>query len=277
MSETSTATLGHLAAPVFKPLEAPLRRLVTDPKGITEARNFKAELAAGGTRLEIIGDGRQADLRKVLELSILGTRVRGYQPETSNFTNYEKGLLDQERLGLPAKILTILDWDGPMGGPTSSLLEAIKDASRAKGLTIKGKGRVGKENLMVFRSIAGASDKMIVWTSRFNLGEGKVAGRILGPFKDKIDFFPVMTANAAQRIEKLGRGKLKVVTNKTIVGDHSSDLKDLIFSGEKACPYDQVVMVISSEKDRNVVRGFIRENPKLSGRLLIFDSAGWFL
>lgn len=190
------------------------------------------------------------------------------------------------------RVLTIVDWDGPMGSPMRTVAQYLADLKADKTVwrgvlpalaELKDKGRVGFDNLFALVKMAELSALTVVATSRFCLKPGfsrwlpDSLNQILATLGDKIDAFPLMSPESITKLEKLGRGKLQVRTNKPLLADPGLIFDNYFFDQSGQPRYDRLILVISSNKDRKAVRRFLFRRPGIANRLVCFDTAGWFL
>jgi len=249
-------------------VEAPTTEIYPSPRPLLEQKNLltrfnsaqaEAEstqkfLEQYGARGEIIGDGKNADLERIFQQSLLGFRLKDrVEVDKAALNSYEQSLINQN-----ARLLAIVDWDGVMGSPSHAFLRfAQNPPSWPKGLKrIKEFGRIGLKEWRWFKKTARASNHLVVWSSRRLINDELSLNRLLvKPFEGPISSWPFFDVPSLRRIALINPNKIEVWPQKPLLARKQSLRKIIKLTTTKS--WEMIYYIGSSHFDRQTVRQFV--------------------
>ncbi len=236
-----------------------------------EASATKKFLEKQGSRGVILGNGGKADLEKIFQTSLLGLRPEiKVEVDKNALSPYEQSLINQETIS----ILTIIDWDGVMGSPLHTVLKFAQNPASWKGGfgEMKKLGRINREEWRWFKKMAQASDRLVVWSSRFLVDEESPLSFFAKPFAAPISYLPFFDKSSLRRLTLIKRNKIEVWPQKPLLGRQASLEKIMEETNTKIESWNMIYYVGSSHFDRQTVRLFVKNNHDFAPRFAFFDT-----
>lgn len=235
-----------------------------------DARWYQKKLNVLGSRSRIIGDGWSANLKGVLEQSLLGLRLPDINVQEDCFTPSERVLV-----GKSSSLLSVIDWDGVMGSPLETLWHWLKGNGNLKDIA-----RVNRDHFRWLRNMTKASDKTVIWSSRLTpspeLMKNRIVRAVMSPFNGKIDYFPFFDTSSKEFIIEVSLGKIKLPHDKINVWTNKlfSNRRRALEAIVGTVSDDQMIYYVgSSVFDRRAAFDFVVQNPLIAPKFVFFDTA----
>ena len=222
------------------------------------------EIMKTGSRVVFLGNGFNTELEKIFYESLIG------QSNYQSLSPYEQELSALRRDLY--RVLTIFDLDGVLAQPLNALF-------------FQNQRKIPLNTFRLLREIVGESNLTYILTSRINSDSIKkkypwLIG-VVGLFKrEGIDNFPFVNQSAISNLEKWGKGKLKIVTGKSLNIDSRADqILRIInnYSNEQPNLPFITYIVGSSIYDRRAVLKVCKSDPELAKRIVYFDTGHFII
>ncbi|MBI4130440.1 hypothetical protein HY468_03940 [Candidatus Roizmanbacteria bacterium] len=225
-------------------------------EGFRLASKSKRTIEALGGTCRIIDKGNESNpLARALDHTMLGPHLAEGVVLTP---------LELEVKAHHKPVNCIIDLDGVIVHPWQWLLDEVE-------------GDKHDSLIPSFRALVQITERAAhttIWTSRFNIEKNPYLSWLGRFVEGRIPSFPFMNKTGIMNLERLGKGKVEVRTNKSL-RNPVKDLVDIIDD----YPADLYYYVGSSGRDREAVAKYLvmKETPAEKQQLIFLDTGHWKL